>query len=151
MSLSVSERMNRVMPSATSSVLGLVAELREAGRDLISLGAGEPDFDTPDHIKQAAVKAIKDGQTKYTAIDGTSYLKTAIQRKFMRDNALSYSSEQILVSCGAKHSLFNACMGILSHGDEAIIPAPYWVSYPDLVRIAEGVPVTIDTDIDSDF
>lgn len=151
MSLSVSERMDRVMPSATSSVLGLVAELREAGRDLISLGAGEPDFDTPDHIKQAAIEAIKDGQTKYTAIDGASYLKTAIQKKFMRDNDLSYSSEQILVSCGAKHSLFNACMGILSHGDEAIIPAPYWVSYPDLVRIAEGVPVTIDTDIDSDF
>lgn len=139
------------MPSATSAVLGLAAELREAGRDVISLGAGEPDFDTPDHIKQAAIEAIKAGQTKYTAIDGTSQLKAAIQRKFERDNGLSYTHEQILVSCGAKHTLFNACMAILSHGDEAIIPAPYWVSYPDMVRVAEGVPVTIETSIDSDF
>ncbi len=139
------------MPSATSAVLGLAAELREAGRDVISLGAGEPDFDTPDHIKEAAIKAIKDGETKYTAIDGTSQLKAAIQRKFKRDNDLSYSPEEILVSCGAKHSLFNACMAILSHGDEAIIPAPYWVSYPDLARVAEAVPVTIETGIESGF
>jgi aspartate aminotransferase len=139
------------MPSATSAVLGLAAELREAGRDVISLGAGEPDFDTPDHIKQAAIQAIKDGETKYTPIDGTSQLKSAIQRKFQRDNDLGYSHEQILVSCGAKHTLFNACMAVLSHGDEAIIPAPYWVSYPDMVRVADGVPVTIETSIDSDF
>ena len=139
------------MPSATSAVLGLAAELREAGRDVISLGAGEPDFDTPDHIKQAAIEAIKEGQTKYTAIDGTSRLKAAIQRKFERDNGLKYAPDQILVSCGAKHTLFNACMGILSRGDEAIIPAPYWVSYPDMVRVAEGVPVIIETGIDSDF
>ena len=151
MSLSVSERMGRVMPSATSAVLGLAAELREAGRDVISLGAGEPDFDTPEHIKQAGIEAIADGQTKYTAIDGTSQLKGAIQRKFERDNGLSYAPDQILVSCGAKHTLFNACMAILSHGDEAIIPAPYWVSYPDMVRVAEGVPVIIETGIDSDF
>ncbi|MFQ5982004.1 MAG: pyridoxal phosphate-dependent aminotransferase [Woeseiaceae bacterium] len=151
MSLSVSERMGRVMPSATSAVLGLAAELREAGRDVISLGAGEPDFDTPDHIKQAAIQAIRDGETKYTAIDGTSQLKAAIQRKFERENDLSYTPEQILVSCGAKHTLFNACMAILSHGDEAIIPAPYWVSYPDMVRVAEGVPVTVDTGIESGF
>jgi len=143
--------MGRVMPSATSAVLGLAAELREAGRDVISLGAGEPDFDTPDHIKQAAIEAIKEGQTKYTAIDGTSRLKAAIQRKFERDNGLKYAPDQILVSCGAKHTLFNACMGILSRGDEAIIPAPYWVSYPDMVRVAEGVPVIIETGIDSDF
>ena len=139
------------MPSATSAVLGLAAELREAGRDVISLGAGEPDFDTPEHIKQAGIEAIADGQTKYTAIDGTSRLKGAIQRKFERDNGLSYAPDQILVSCGAKHTLFNACMAILSHGDEAIIPAPYWVSYPDMVRVAEGVPVIIETGIDSDF
>jgi len=150
-SLSVSERMNRVMPSATSAVLGLAAELREAGRDVVSLGAGEPDFDTPDHIKQAAIGAIETGQTKYTAIDGTSQLKAAIQRKFARDNQLDYSPEQILVSCGAKHTLFNACMGILGPGDEAIIPAPYWVSYPDMVRVAEGTPVIIETGIESDF
>ncbi|MCH8308473.1 MAG: pyridoxal phosphate-dependent aminotransferase [Proteobacteria bacterium] len=151
MSLSVSERMSRVMPSATSAVLGLAAELREAGRDVISLGAGEPDFDTPAHIKQAAIEAINAGETKYTAIDGTRQLKAAIRRKFERDNGLSYAPEQILVSCGAKHTLFNACMAILSHGDEAIIPAPYWVSYPDMVRIAEGTPVIIKTGIESDF
>ena len=139
------------MPSATSAVLGLAAELREAGRDVISLGAGEPDFDTPEHIKQAGIDAIVDGQTKYTAIDGTSQLKAAIQRKFERDNGLKYSADQILVSCGAKHTLFNACMAILSHGDEAIIPAHYWVSYPDMVRVAEGTPVIIETGIDSDF
>ncbi|MFQ6006516.1 MAG: pyridoxal phosphate-dependent aminotransferase [Woeseia sp.] len=151
MSLSVSERMGRVMPSATSAVLGLAAELREAGRNVISLGAGEPDFDTPDHIKEAAIRAIRDGQTKYTAIDGTSQIKAAIQRKFERDNGLSYSPRQILVSCGAKHSLFNACMAILGHGDEALVPAPYWVSYPDMVRVAEGVPVTLETGIESGF
>jgi aspartate aminotransferase len=143
--------MGRVMPSATSAVLGLAAELREAGRDVISLGAGEPDFDTPDHIKEAAIQAIRNGETKYTAIDGTSHLKAAIQRKFERDNQLAYSPDQILVSVGAKHTLFNACMGILSQGDEAIIPAPYWVSYPDMVRVAEGVPVVINTGIEDGF
>ncbi|MGI9204274.1 MAG: pyridoxal phosphate-dependent aminotransferase [Woeseiaceae bacterium] len=151
MSLSVSERMSRVMPSATSAVLGLAASLREAGRDVVSLGAGEPDFDTPDHIKEAAIQAIRDGHTKYTAIDGTSQLKAAIQRKFVRDNQLNYEADQILVSVGAKHTLFNACMGILSAGDEAIIPAPYWVSYPDMVRVAEGEPVVIETGIEDGF
>lgn len=139
------------MPSATSAVLGLAAELREAGRDVISLGAGEPDFDTPDHIKEAAIQAIRDGHTKYTAIDGTSQLKAAIQRKFERDNQLTYAPDQILVSVGAKHTLFNACMGVLSPGDQAIIPAPYWVSYPDMVRIAEGEPVIIETGIEDGF
>ena len=139
------------MPSATSAVLNLAAELREAGRDVISLGAGEPDFDTPDHIKEAAIEAIRAGETKYTAIDGTSHLKGAIQSKFQRDNALSYAPEQILVSCGAKHTLFNACMAVLSAGDEAIIPAPYWVSYPDMVRVADGVPVVVTTGIESGF
>ena len=139
------------MPSATSAVLGLAAELREAGRPVISLGAGEPDFDTPDHIKDAAIQAIHDGETKYTAIDGTSALKAAIQRKFERDNQLTYQPEQILVSVGAKHTLFNACMAILGPGDEAIIPAPYWVSYPDMVRVAEGTPVIIDTGLEDGF
>ncbi len=139
------------MPSATSAVLGLAAELREAGRDVISLGAGEPDFDTPDHIKAAAIQAIKEGQTKYTAIDGTSALKAAVQRKFERDNNLVYRPDQILVSCGAKHTLFNACMAVLSAGDQAIIPAPYWVSYPDMVRVADGEPVIIKTGIEDGF
>jgi aspartate aminotransferase len=143
--------MNRVMPSATSAVLGLAAELKEAGRDIISLGAGEPDFDTPDHIKAAGIEAIRSGQTKYTAIDGTSALKAAIQRKFERDNGLSYEPRQILVSCGAKHTLFNACMGVLSKGDQAIIPAPYWVSYPDMVRVADAEPVIIETGIEDGF
>lgn len=151
MSLSVSERMGRVMPSATSAVLGLAAELREAGRDIVNLGAGEPDFDTPEHIKRAGIEAINAGMTKYTAIDGTSQLKAAIQRKFERDNQLQYAANQILVSCGAKHTLFNACMAVLSSGDEAVIPAPGWVSYPDMVRVADGVPVMIETGIESDF
>jgi len=150
-SLSVSERMGRVMPSATSAVLGLAAELREAGRDIVSLGAGEPDFDTPEHIKEAGIAAITAGITKYTAIDGTSELKAAIQRKFERDNELQYAPNQILVSCGAKHTLFNACMAVLSPGDEAVIPAPSWVSYPDMVRVADGIPVMISTGIESDF
>lgn len=139
------------MPSATSAVLGLAAKLREEGRDVISLGAGEPDFDTPDHIKEAAIQAIHDGHTKYTAIDGTASLKAAIQRKFERDNDLSYRPDEILVSCGAKHTLFNLCMGVLSPGDEAIIPVPFWVSYPDMVRVADGVPVIVDTGIESSF
>ena len=143
--------MGRVLPSATSAVLNLAAELKEAGRDVISLGAGEPDFDTPDHIKDAAIEAIKRGETKYTAIDGTSHLKAAVQQKFARDNNLTYAPEQILVSCGAKHTLFNACMAVLSKGDEAIIPAPYWVSYPDMVRVAEGEPVIIETGIEAGF
>lgn len=139
------------MPSATSAVLGLAARLKEEGKDVISLGAGEPDFDTPEHIKEAAIRAIRDGQTKYTAIDGTTALKDAISRKFERDNQLSYGHDEILVSCGAKHTLFNLCMGLLSQGDEAIIPVPFWVSYPDMVRVAEGVPVFVETGIDSDF
>lgn len=143
--------MGRVMPSATSAVLGLAAKLREEGRNVISLGAGEPDFDTPEHIKEAAIRAIRDGHTKYTAIDGTSQLKAAIAEKFRRDNDLEYAHDEILVSCGAKHTLFNLCMGLLSAGDEAIIPVPYWVSYPDMVRVAEGVPVFVPTGIDSDF
>ena len=139
------------MPSATSAVLGLAAELREAGRDVISLGAGEPDFDTPEHIKEAAIRAIHEGHTKYTAIDGTSQVKAAIRRKFQRDNGLDYEPHQILVSCGAKHTLFNACMAILGTGDQAIIPAPYWVSYPDMVRVADAEPVVIQTGIESGF
>jgi len=139
------------MPSATSAVLGLAARLREEGRDIISLGAGEPDFDTPKHINQAGIEAIVAGSTRYTAIDGTYQLKAAIGRKFERDNGLAYTAEQILVSCGAKHSLFNACMAILSSGDEAMIPAPYWVSYPDMVRVADGLPIIIKTELENDF
>ena len=151
MSLTVSERMSRVQPSATSAVLGLAARLREEGKDVISLGAGEPDFDTPAHINEAGIRAIRDGHTRYTAIDGTTALKDAIRRKFERDNDLEYRHNEILVSSGAKQTLFNVCMAVLSPGDEAIVPAPYWVSYPDMVRIADGVPVVLPTDLESGF
>ncbi len=151
MSLSVSSRMARVKPSATGAVLALATELRAQGRDIISLGAGEPDFDTPQFIKDAAVKAIADGATKYTPIDGTAELKAAIQRKFAKDNSLDYSSQQILVTSGAKQALFNLCLALLSAEDEVIIPAPYWVSYPDMVRLAEAEPVIIETGLEADF
>jgi aspartate aminotransferase len=143
--------MARVKPSPTGAVLALAASLRAAGRDIISLGAGEPDFDTPQAIKDAAVRAISDGATKSTPIDGTAELKAAIQRKFVRDNQLEYSPAQIIVSTGAKQSLFNLCMGLLGPGDEAVIPAPYWVSYPDMVRLADAEPVIIETGIEQNF
>jgi aspartate aminotransferase len=143
--------MTRVKPSPTSAALALAAELKAAGRDLVSLGAGEPDFDTPQHIKAAAIEAINAGVTKYTPIDGTAQLKAAIQRKFARDNALHFQPNQILVSSGAKQALFNVCQAVLSKGDEAIVPAPYWVSYPDMVRLADAEPVIIETEIESGF
>ena len=143
--------MARVRPSPTSAVLALTARLRAAGHDIISLGAGEPDFDTPQAIKDAAIKAILEGATKYTPVDGSAELKAAIQRKFARDNQLEYAPSQIMVSSGAKQSVFNLCMGLLSRGDEAIIPAPFWVSYPDIVRLADAEPVIVDTGIEQDF
>ncbi len=143
--------MARVKPSPTGAVLALANELRAAGRDIISLGAGEPDFDTPDFIKEAAIDAIENGHTKYTPISGSNELKAAIQRKFARDNGLEYGASQILVSSGAKQSLFNLCMALLGPGDEAIIPAPYWVSYPDMVRLADAEPVIVDTGLEQDF
>jgi aspartate aminotransferase len=143
--------MARVKPSPTSAVLALAAELRAAGRDIISLGAGEPDFDTPQFVKDAAVAAIAAGETKYTPIDGTAELKAAVQRKFARDNQLQYPTAQIVVTAGAKQALFNLCLGLLGPGDEAIIPAPYWVSYPDMVKLAGADPVIVDADIEQDF
>ncbi len=151
MSLSVSSRMARVKPSPTGAVLALAAELRAQGRDIISLGAGEPDFDTPQFIKDAAIRAIADGATKYTPIDGTAELKAAIQRKFARENSLEYSASQILVTSGAKQALFNLCLALLSADDEVVIPAPYWVSYPDMVRLADAEPVIIETGLEADF
>jgi len=143
--------MARVKPSPTGAILALTAELRAQGRNIISLGAGEPDFDTPQHIKDAAVQAIAAGQTKYTPIDGTMELKEAIQRKFVRDNDLDYDISQIVVTAGGKQALYNVCIGLLGPGDEVIIPAPYWVSYPDMVLLAEAEPVIVDTGIDQDF
>ena len=143
--------MAAIKPSPTGAVLALAAELRATGRDIISLGAGEPDFDTPQHIKEAAQKAIVDGQTKYTPIDGTAELKSAVCEKFARENGLTYQPSQVIVSSGAKQSLFNLCMALLSRGDEVIIPAPYWVSYPDMVRLADAEPVIVESGIDEDF
>ncbi len=151
MSLSVSERMARIKPSPTGAVLALAASLRAAGRDVISLGAGEPDFDTPQAIKDAAIQAISDGATKYTPVGGTAALKAAIQRKFRRDNGLDYDASQILISSGAKQSVFNLCLALLGPGDEAIVLAPYWVSYPDIVRLADATPVVLEAGIERDF
>ena len=133
------------------AVTALAAELRRAGRDIIGLGAGEPDFDTPQHIKDAAIAAINAGDTKYTNVDGTPELKQAIIDKFKNDNELTYEPNQILVSSGGKQSCFNVCMAVLDAGDECIIPAPYWVSYPDMVLLADGVPVAVEAGIDQGF
>lgn len=143
--------MAAVRPSPTGAVLALAAKLRAAGRDIVSLGAGEPDFDTPQHIKDAAQAAIAAGQTKYTPIDGTAELKAAIRQKFARENQLDYETSQILVTSGAKQALFNLCLSLLGPGDEAIVPVPYWVSYPDMVRLAEAEPVYIEAGIEQDF
>lgn len=151
MSKSLSQRVQNIKPSATLAITAQAKALKAAGKDIIGLGAGEPDFDTPDHIKQAAIDAINNGQTKYTAVDGTPELKAAVIRKFERENQLKYEPNQILVSCGGKHSFFNLVQALLNPGDEVIIPAPYWVSYPDMVALAEGTPVIIDADIDSGF
>ena len=143
--------MAAIRPSATTAVHKLATELRAAGRDIISLGAGEPDFDTPEHIKEAAYRAIESGATKYTPVDGTASLKAAIAQKFSNENALDYEPAQIIVSSGAKQCLFNLCMALLGPGDEAIIPSPYWVSYPDMVRLAGADPVIVAAGIDQDF
>ncbi len=147
----LSNRVNAIKPSPTLAVSNLASQLRAQGQDVIGLGAGEPDFDTPDHIREAAIEAIRGGDTHYTAVDGTVALKQAISAKFERDNGLSYSAEQILVSCGGKQSFFNLCQALLNAGDEVIIPAPYWVSYPDIVILAEGKPVIVETGIASGF
>jgi len=147
----LSNRARNVKPSPTLAVTAMAAELKAQGRDIVSLGAGEPDFDTPEHIKQAAVDALSEGFTKYTAVDGTPGLKNAIIRKFSKENKLEYTPKQILVSCGAKHSIYNLMQALLNDGDEVIIPAPYWVSYPDMVRLADADPVIIKTGIEQRF
>jgi aspartate aminotransferase len=137
----VSRRAQRVKPSPTLAVTALAARLKSEGKDVIGLGAGEPDFDTPAHISAAGVQAITSGFTRYTNVDGIPELKDAIIAKFKRDNNISYERKQVLVSSGAKQTIFNLCLAVLDEGDEAIIPAPYWVSYPDMVLLADGVPV----------
>ncbi|MET0081963.1 MAG: pyridoxal phosphate-dependent aminotransferase [Sedimenticola sp.] len=151
MSTKLSARVQAVKPSPTLAVTARAAEMRAAGKDVIGLGAGEPDFDTPDHIKNAAKKAIDDGFTKYTAVDGTAGLKKAIIDKFKRDNGFDYAPEEILVSCGGKQSFYNLAQAILDPGDEVIIPVPYWVSYPDMTLLAGGVPVLVNAGADQHF
>ena len=141
MTLSVSRRVQRVKPSPTLAVTARAARLKAEGKDVIGLGAGEPDFDTPAHIAQAGIDAIKNGFTRYTNVDGINELKDAIIAKFDVDNGIKYDRSQILVSSGAKQTIYNLCMAVLDAGDEAIIPAPYWVSYPDMVMLADGHPV----------
>ena len=147
----LSNRVKKASPSQTLSISSLAARLRKEGKDVINLAAGQPDFDTPEHIKTAAIKAIQQGQTKYTAVDGISALKTAIVNKLQRENNLSYKPDQILVSCGAKHSLYNLFQASLNDGDEVIIPAPYWVSYPEIVKLAGGVPIALPTSLEQHF
>jgi len=144
-------RLTAVKPSATMAATARAAELKGAGRDIIGLGAGEPDFDTPENIKAAAIAALKAGDTKYTAVDGTPELKAAIVDKFRRENSLDYKTEHVTIACGGKHIIFNAMMATLDEGDEVIIPAPYWVSYPDIVLIAGGKPVVVAAPIAQNF
>lgn len=133
------------------AVTALAAELRAQGRDVIGLGAGEPDFDTPEHIKNAAIEAINNGQTKYTAVDGIAELKNAIVGKFKNDNQIDFQTSEILVSCGGKQSFYNLAQAIVDDGDEVVIPAPYWVSYPDIVLLAGGTPVIVETTQEQSF
>lgn len=143
MPIEVARRVQRIKPSPTLAVTARAAALKAEGKDVIGLGAGEPDFDTPAHISEAGIAAIRNGFTRYTNVDGTPELKDAIIAKFQRDNALTYTRPQILVSSGAKQTIYNLVAALLDPGDEAIIPAPYWVSYPDMVLLADGTPVTV--------
>ena len=146
-----SAALRRISPSPTLAITSRVFELKRAGVDVIGLGAGEPDFDTPDHIKEAGIRAIRDGRTKYTNVDGTPELKAAIVAKFARDNHLSYTPDQVSVNVGGKHTLFNAILATVEAGDEVVIPAPYWVSYPDVVQFAGGTPVFAVAGPESDY
>jgi aspartate aminotransferase len=151
LAIKLSQRVQRIKPSPTLAITARAAALRAEGKDIVGLGAGEPDFDTPDHIKRAAITAIDNGFTKYTAVDGTAELKQAVIDKFSRDNGLEYQANQILVSVGGKQSFFNLTQAILDDGDEVIIPAPYWVSYPDMVLLADGVPVIVEAGQEQNF
>ncbi len=147
----LSEALGRIQPSATLAMTSRVLDLKKQGVDVIGLGAGEPDFDTPDFVKDAAIEAIRQGKTKYTNVDGTAELKAAIAAKFKRDNGLTYEASQISVNVGGKHTLFNALVATLDKGDEVVIPAPYWVSYPDIVQYAGGTPVIIKAGADQQY
>ena len=147
----ISDSLKRIKPSPTIAVSQKAKELKAAGKDVIGLGAGEPDFDTPENIKNAAIKAIKGGDTKYTTVDGTNALKEAIVKKFKRENNINYTVDQITVGAGGKHVIYNLMMATLNKGDEVIIPAPYWVSYPDIVLLAGANPVVIECSEEQGF
>jgi len=147
----LSNRVEQIKPSATIAVSMKAMELKALGKDIVSLGFGEPDFDTPEHIRAAAIKAIDSGQTRYTPVDGTPELKAAIIHKFKRDNRLEFNTKQILISNGAKQSLYNLLVALLNPGDEVIVPAPYWVSYPEMVKLTDGEPVILSSSAESDF
>ena len=147
----ISTRVSNIKPSPTMAVTEKARQLKKAGKDVIGLGAGEPDFDTPDHIKEAAIKAIKAGKTKYTAVDGILELKEAIVKKFKRDNDLNFNENQISVASGGKQILYNAFQATLNEGDEVLIPAPYWVSYTDMTILAGGKPIIIPTTQKNNF
>jgi len=147
----IASRLSRIKPSPTVSLTGKVVELKAAGRDIIGLGAGEPDFDTPDHIKEAAIAALNAGETKYTPVPGILALRQAICDKFKRENGIDYTPNEVTVGCGGKQVIYNAFMASLDAGDEVIIPTPYWVSYPDMVALAEGTPVLIEGAEDNGF
>ncbi len=147
----VASRLDLIAPSPTMAVTARARELKAAGENVIGLGAGEPDFDTPEHIKDAAAKAMKDGYTKYTDVPGSIDLRTAICDKFERENGLKYTPDQVQVACGGKQNIYNAMMASLNPGDEVIIPAPYWVSYPDIVLLAEGTPVIVPCSAENRF
>ncbi|MEE4295997.1 MAG: pyridoxal phosphate-dependent aminotransferase [Wenzhouxiangella sp.] len=151
MTISLSSRVGQVKPSATIAMSMKAAELKAQGRDVISLSMGEPDFDTPEHIRAAAIDAINSGKTRYTAVDGTPELKQAIIEKLARDNKLDYKPDQILVSNGAKQSIYNLLQATIDPGNEVLIPAPYWVSYPDMVRLADGEPVILKTTPETNY
>ena len=151
MSTILSNRVQKVKPSATMAVSDKAKELKSQGVQIISMGSGEPDFDTPTNIQKAAIKAIGNGETRYTAADGTPELKKAICEKFKRENGMDYSLNEVMVSCGGKQVFYNLCQAILNSGDEVIIPTPYWVSYPDMAILADATPVFIETGIDQDF
>ncbi|HHL18427.1 MAG TPA: pyridoxal phosphate-dependent aminotransferase [Thiothrix sp.] len=149
--MQLSDRVQQVKPSPTLAVSALSSKLKAEGRDIIGLGVGEPDFDTPAHVCEAAIKAIMEGKTRYTPVDGIAELKQAVINKFQRENQLSYAADEILVSTGAKQSIYNLTQALLNEGDEVIIPAPYWVSYPDMVMLAGGIPVIVEVGIDDHF
>ncbi len=151
MSGRLSNRIEQIKPSATITVSMKAMELKAQGKDIVSLGFGEPDFDTPKHIRAAAIEAINSGQTRYTPVDGTPELKAAIIHKFQRDNGLEFGPRQLLISNGAKQSLFNLLLALLNTGDEVIVPAPYWVSYPDMVKLTDGEPVILSCTAENDF